>query len=118
VKTVMVVSPFRASANRTREQHLAHAKKLCELAARAGVAPFASHVFYPLFLDEDSEKDREIGLVCEHEWLGQCDELWIWDDWGISSGMKRAIGKAQDYQNIEIRYFSRGEISAWLKLLI
>ena len=113
MKTVMVISPFRASANRTREQHLKHAKKLCELACRAGHAPFASHVFYPLFLDEDSERDREIGLGCEHAWLQLSDEIWVWDDWGISSGMKSAIGQAQDYQNIEIRYFSRGEIPAW-----
>jgi hypothetical protein len=117
VKTIMVVSPFRASATRSRFQHLEHAKKLCELAARAGVAPFASHVFYPLFLDEDSERDREIGLECEHAWLEWADQVWVWDDWGISSGMNRAIGKAQDYQNIEVLYFSRGEIPAWKSFL-
>lgn len=118
MKTVMVISPFRASATRTRGQHLAHAKKLCELAARAGVAPFASHVFYPLFLDEDSEKDREIGLACERAWIERCDELWVWDDWGISTGMKAAIGQAEFCQNIEIRYFSRGEITWWWKTLV
>ena len=109
---VIVISPFRETATRSRAEHLAHAKKLCELACRAGYAAFASHVFYPLFLDENSADDRALGLACEHAWITSCQELWIWDSWGISDGMREAIDFAHTW-GIPTCYFSHGEIPAW-----
>jgi len=114
MRTVMVISPFRASANRTRQQHLSHAKKLCELACRAGYAPFASHVFYPQFLNEDDEKDRHLGLDCEKVWIAACNELWVWDAWGVSDGMKSAILFAKS-RAVEVLF--RLEIPAWKSLV-
>jgi peroxiredoxin len=114
VKTVMVISPFRASATRSRFQHLEHAKKLCALAARSGAAPFASHVFYPQFLNEDDDEDRQLGLDCEKVWIAGCNELWVWDAWGISDGMKSAILFAKS-RGVPVRF--RLEITAWKSLV-
>ena len=130
MKLVVVVSPFREANGRSREEHRLHALRLCLLAARAGHAVFASHGFYPLFLDEDLPADRELGLAMEREVIARSDMLWIWDPWGLSSGMTGAIQfaksenlrwaetQAKDYptnrrEPIAICYFSKDEVPAW-----
>lgn len=122
MKRVVVVSPFRASPSRSRKYHTVFAKLLCLAVAHAGHAPFASHLFYPAFLDDNDEVDRATGLACEHAWIERCDELWVWDHWGISQGMQAAIDHAEewsrpyDHKPIVILSFSKGEIPEWQDL--
>ena len=130
MKRIAVLSPFAASEKRGRLEHALMAERLCLFVVRAGHAPFASHAFYPLFLDEDLPSDRGLGLACEHRWLEACEEVWVWDEWGISSGMKDAIEYVErinangnpsghcahcSHIQISILYFSKGEIpdQAW-----
>lgn len=127
MKMIVVVSPFRETKERSREAHLAHAKLLCRRLALAGNSVFASHVSYPLFLDEDSPAERRLGLDLECEHIRRCDELAVWDVWGISSGMQGSIdfaaqvnGRRGDgcpgcltHDPIVIRYFSKGEVPEW-----
>lgn len=131
MKRIAVISPFRETAERSRAEHFATAKLLCRAAALASCAPFASHVSYPLFLDEDSEEERALGLSCEHAYLETMEEAWIWDPWGISGGMKGAIEYVEKinrdgnpsghcahcaHLQIKVKFFSKGEIPEWKEI--
>ena len=128
MKTVIVVSPFHETEQRSRHYHRTFAQLLCLRVAKAGAAPFASHLFYPQFLTEDDPADRELGLACEHGWIERCDELWIWDAWGISSGMQAAIDYARTINEtgnqamhcsycrslpVKMRFYSQGDVPEW-----
>ena len=114
MKTVIVVSPFHETVERSRRYHTTFAKLLCHRAAKAGVTPFASHLFYPQFLNEDDPADRELGLACEHGWIDKCDELWIWNAWGISPGMQAAIDYVLDHDlPVEMKLYTSGLIPEW-----
>ena len=136
---VVVVSPFRAGNGRSREYHLTFAKLLCGRLARAGYIVFASHVFCPLFLDEDNEADRTNGLRIERGWIDVSYRLAVWDPWGVSGGMAGAIDYVGELNRdrelraaglfeagfnpglapspILVHYASRGEVPEWNELI-
>jgi hypothetical protein len=121
---VVVVSPFRESGKRTREYHKVLAHLLCYRLAHAGYIVFASHVFCPLFLDEDLAEDRANGLRIERGWIDVSDRLAVWDLWGLSSGMQGAVEYAEKMNRIRrsppfngrqitIDYVTHGEVPEW-----
>lgn len=69
-----------------------------------GHAPFAPHLHYTRFLDEDDARQREAGLACSRAWIEGADELWYWKpiDQLVSPGMATEINKAQEL-NLPIR---------------
>jgi hypothetical protein len=128
IKAVCVISPFKESATRTRAEHGAFAQILCRKLARAGYAVFASHLFAPSFLDEDVPGDRDCGIRISQAWIERSDALFIWDVWGISTGMKEEIAHAERHNAevlrfeslpmIAFHYASRGEIPEWSDLIV
>lgn len=93
---VFVCSPYRASKTHTEVEHRLIALKLCKVVCEAGHAPFAPHLFYTQFLRDAVEAERNFGMEAGREWLRQCNELWIWDRAGASSGMRGDIAFAAD----------------------
>lgn len=131
MKTAVVISPYRASAQRTLVEHEAHAKLLCARLARAGWAVYAGHLSCPQFLDEYDANDRKIGIETNKAWIERSDRICIWDPWGISSGMTAEIGHAEKivaerremylterviFPTIDIHYFTKGEVPEWADL--
>lgn len=126
-RLVCVLSPYRESAARSRKRHHDFAKILCQKATYDGFAPFASHLYGPVFLDEDVPADRAAGIAISKSIIARCDEVWVWDLWGITSGMKDEIGHAENCNaliarcgtppEIVIRYMSKAEIPSWDALL-
>jgi hypothetical protein len=127
-EAVVVISPFRATMSRSREDNKEHAKILCRRLARAGCIVYAGHLMCPEFLDEDLPSDREIGLAVNLGWIERSDRLAVWDVWGISSGMDTEIKHAEKVNltrvgpedddpeyvaPIKIHYFSKGEVPEW-----
>jgi hypothetical protein len=129
-KLVQILSPLRAANGRSMARHMAFAEQLCHLAAVEGrVAPFAPHLLYTRFLDDAIEAERQIGLDCGAIFLARVDEVWVWDLWGISTGMRaeiafvedlndaaldaRSHGRGPERRVIAIRYASVGEIPCW-----
>lgn len=93
--TCTVISPLRARNGRTRAEHEAHAKLLCQRLARAGWAVYAGHLACPLFLDEDVESDRNLGIEINLAWIERSDRICIWDPWGVAGGMITEIEHAE-----------------------
>jgi hypothetical protein len=123
---IVVESPFRETAIRTRAQHTEWARELCRALSRAGHEPFASHLLGPQFLDEDVPADREAGIRIQLAVIRGCAAVWVWDVWGITNGMKAAIKfaeecnavcRARGLPPIQIMYASRGECPAWADLM-
>lgn len=93
IKRVFVCSPLRQRGRHSFEDNLKLVSDLCLAAVRAGVAPFAPHLFYTRFLDDRRESDRMAGIACGLAWLAQADEVWCWaESWDeCSDGMKQEI---------------------------
>jgi hypothetical protein len=91
MKKVFICSPYAGLIAR----NINVARELCRKVVELGHAPFAPHLFYPQFLDEYKQSDRDAGIQCGLAWMAQCDEVWIYTDNGISDGMKSEIEHAK-----------------------
>jgi len=105
IKRVFVCSPLRPRMGWTLEQNIELARKLCVAAVRAGVAPFAPHVFYlGIGLDDFTPRDREAGIAAGLRWLAVSDELWAfaesYDD--CTEEMRLEVDKAQTF-NVPVK---------------
>jgi hypothetical protein len=58
---------------------------------KQGEAPFASHIIYPLILDESKPEDRELGIELGYNWLIGANRQVFYMDRGFSPGMKKAL---------------------------
>ncbi len=58
---------------------------------KLGEAPFASHILYPILLDENNPADRELGIELGLNWLIGANRQVFYMDRGFSSGMKKAL---------------------------
>ena len=122
---ICVISPFRASAEHSQEENVALVKRLCRAIALAGdgMIPYAAHLLCPQFLDDAVEDERRCGLRIGQGMLSYATEVWIWDLWGISEGMKWDIALAAGFVRMHtpytaaLRYASRDEIPPWSKII-
>ena len=73
------------------------AERLCREVILAGNRPVAGHLFYPHFLDDKVQSERELGMKAGREDLIECQEAWIYTVYGISSGMELDVTAARDH---------------------
>jgi hypothetical protein len=60
----IVESPFKGD----RERNVEFAKNVCRALVWEGWNPYASHLFFPQFLDDDDEAERQTGISFGLEW--------------------------------------------------
>ena len=102
---VYICSPYRGDI----ETNTANARRYCRYAFDEGFHPFAPHLYYPQFLNEDNPKERAAGLHYALMEMWRMKELWIFGD-KRTEGMSQEIELAVDL-DIPIRTFSdNGEI--------
>jgi hypothetical protein len=91
-KRVIIESPLRGDVERNKRYLLACMR---DSLAR-GEDPYASHLIYPLVLDDDIPKERERGIEAGLNW-GRCAELTaVYADLGpFSEGMERGVQRAK-----------------------
>jgi hypothetical protein len=77
------------------EHNVEVALSLCRMAIDAGCAPFAPHLLYTRFLDENDPAQRELGISLGLRFMEACDEVWVYAAEGISDGMRRELEHAQ-----------------------
>ena len=63
----------------------------------------APHIYFTQFLNDEKQEERIIGMNMGLIWLKECDEIWVFCQNGISSGMKAEIEYAEKIK-IPIRY--------------
>lgn len=89
-KIVYICSPFRMD----REYGMTFARIMCAKAVDKGVVPYAPHLLFPQFLDDDKPADRSRALKMCMEMLRVVDELWVCGD-VITEGMRGEIEEAR-----------------------
>jgi len=103
---VFICSPLSGDIEKNRSI----AECLCRLVCLLGKNPFAPHVYYTRFLDDNREEERNLGISQGIEWLKSCSEVLVFvPDNKITSGMKKEIDVAEKLGK-KIIYFNIGEI--------
>lgn len=92
MKVVYICSPYRGT-DEERKKNIALAKRLCRKAALDGHVVICPHLYYPGFLDDRIEEERQTGLAAGLSLLELVDEVWVAEG-RISSGMSVEIAKA------------------------
>lgn len=94
MRRVIIESPYAGDVERNL-RYLRACMRDCLLRDEA---PFASHGLYtqPGVLDDDKPDDRRLGIDAGFAWWMAADAIVVYDDLGISPGMRAAIGRALD----------------------
>lgn len=98
MKRVFICSPYRGDTARNTDI----ARALCHQAIRMGFAPFAPHLLYPQFLDEQNAAERKAGMAAGMKFLATCEQLWVWKQLGVTEGMLEEMNLAE-HLSIEVR---------------
>ena len=87
---VCIESPLRGDVAR----NVTYAE-LCMLdALERGEAPFLGHLLYPRVLDDERTAHRDAGIAAHLAWLEVADLVAVYEDLGVTSGMRAAIDLA------------------------
>lgn len=76
-RKIFICSPFRASTSKEQKQNLDLAKEVCRAIIINGNFPIAPHLYFPSFLQDDFETERNIGIEYGLYLLEQCDEMLV-----------------------------------------
>lgn len=106
-EVVFICSPLRGEVEYNKER----CRRYYQFAYDSGFVPFAPHIFYTQFLDDNNEDDRAGGIQCGIEMLKRCDRLWVFkgEDKQVSEGMAKEIEIAEKL-GIQIDYFNSDKI--------
>jgi len=97
---VFICSPFAGDV----EQNLENARRYSKYAAEQGAIPFAPHLIFPQFMDDNDKSQRDLGIFFGLVLLGKCDAMWVFGG-TLSRGMKLEITKAQK-RGLTIKFFN------------
>jgi len=93
MKLVILESPYAGDI----EGNTIYARDCVRDSLRRGESPIASHLLYtqPGILNENIPAERLWGIEAGHAWLKHADLMAVYEDWGLSGGVKAAIKKAE-----------------------
>ena len=86
----IVESPFSGDMERNRQ----YAIRACVDCLKRGEVPYASHLFFPQFLNELAPEQRELGLTAGYAMWNVATKIVLYCDLGKSGGMLRAAERA------------------------
>lgn len=101
MRTVVIESPLAGDP----ERNAAYARLAVRDCLDRGEAPFASHLFFPLVLDDTDKVQRQAGMLAGFALAKLFDAVVIYTDLGISSGVRSGITRAER-RDAEIEYRS------------
>lgn len=97
---VYICSPFAGDV----EKNVENARQYSRFAVDKGYIPFAPHLLFPQFLDDDNSQERKLGLFFGNALMSKCSEVWVFGE-HISPGMESEIRRAK-WKNYRLRYFT------------
>lgn len=97
---VILESPYAGDVKKNR----AYAIDCLRDSLLKGESPFMSHILYTEALDDNIQEERDIGIMAGLEIGKHADKTVVYQDLGISLGMKIGINRAErDKRPIEYR---------------
>lgn len=100
INKIFVCSPLSGD---NMEENIEKAKEHCKGISLMGYLPIAPHLYFTQFLNDDNEAERRLGMDLGLRLLAECDEIWVYNEDGISAGMNEEIEMAKRL-NIPIKY--------------
>ena len=97
---VYICSPFSGAV----DENIAAAQRYSRFAVDKGCIPFAPHLLFPQFLDDNNPKERQLGLFFGTALMSKCAEVWVFGSI-ISAGMEAEIKRAK-WKDYRLRYFT------------
>ena len=97
---VYICSPYAGDV----ETNVQKARRYCRFAVDKGYIPIAPHLLFTQFLNDDSPKERQLGIFFGNAVMSKCSEVWVFGD-RISDGMEAEIKRAKR-KNYRLRYFN------------
>lgn len=96
MKLVVIESPYAGDV----EANTAYAKLCIADCLARGEAPIASHLLFtqPGILDDTKPEERKLGMEAGHAWIEAADYVVVYEDHGISNGMKEGIVAAARFE--------------------
>lgn len=91
MKLVVIESPYAGEVLRNIE----YAKHCLRDSISRNEAPYASHLLYPLVLDDNNSRDRSTGIALGMAWHYRADLIAFYTDYGFSAGMTQALAHVQ-----------------------
>ena len=97
---VYICSPYSGDV----DANTAAARRYSRFAVEQGYIPIAPHLLFPQFLNDDSYRERQLGLFFGNAIMSKCSEVWVFGN-TITSGMEEEIERARR-KNYRLRYFT------------
>lgn len=93
MKLVIIETPYAGDV----EANIAYARACMVDSLLRGEAPFASHLLYTQdgILNDMNEQERKIGIESGFAWGEHADLVAVYEDRGISKGMRLGIEAAE-----------------------
>ncbi len=91
MKLIILESPYAGNIT----ANLAYARAAMLDSLNRQEAPFASHLLYTQFLDDNDPRQRALGISAGQAWLLKAEAVAVYTDLGISPGMKIGIHLAE-----------------------
>ena len=99
MKKIFICSPFRGDIKVNTEK----AKFYAGVLAKSGNIPIAPHLYFPMFLDENSATERMMGIEMGIQLMNTCDEVRVYG-FNITEGMHFELNHARK-KGIPIRLY-------------
>lgn len=77
VPRVVIESPYTATDEYSVSDNEHLARSACRHAVQSGFNPYASHLFYTQFLNDNIQEERLAGIEFGIDWGGFADEVWM-----------------------------------------
>lgn len=108
MRRVIVESPYAAPMPEGITKNQKYLQQCLQDCVKRGECPFASHGFFPFFLNETDPRERRLGIELGYIFWDRCDAIVFYLDNGISPGMEKALSRAFELGiPIERRFLNR-----------
>lgn len=103
---VYICSPYSGDTNSNIEL----ARQICAHAVSAKKIPFAPHLLFPQFMNDEDLDERELAMFFNRILLSHCEAMWVYTP-RVSTGMRAEIEWAHAL-DMPIRYIDEnfGEV--------
>ena len=105
MRRAIIESPYRGRWFWQRCINRRYARMCMRDSLMRGEAPYASHLLYtqPGVLKDEVSSERKMGIEAGLAWSEKADVVAVYEDLGLSEGMKLGIAKARS-KGIPIHY--------------
>lgn len=112
---VFISSAYRGPSVFVEQDNAQIAQALCLLAMRDGFTPFASHLLYTQFLDDQNAEHRDMGIKAGHDIFDRCTMVYVYEPHIAHSHGVMADLKLAQQQEKPIRMVSAETLAPLLK---